>query len=314
MSYPVDPEKTAGQLAILKDELKEKDEEIRRLKAELSAANTATQVAQEDANANKFMCSLQEQRIEELEQQSSRDRLDRNEALSDKSRKHKQVIKKLNQDRAAYEERADKMIKQMNEQMTQLQQMAMSRIEVHCFSFQFAILRHFSNVFLVASDLQTLENDLLAQRHSNDKLQAECTRLHACATAAVASATKHRQLASALKVSPSVRKNLFTPGGTLRVGELHRHERHSSIGTSSSYASTEVRDDGNNDADEDDLDDEDEEESGTEVDENESNSNTPLASPASSPSTGKLGKLAFSPSAARHGSCGLEEEVWSTQI
>jgi septal ring factor EnvC (AmiA/AmiB activator) len=136
MSYPVDPEKISGQLAVLKDELKEKDEEIRRLKTELAASNAATQAAQEDANANKFMCSLQEQRIEELEQQSSRDQLDRNEALSDKTRKHKQVIKKLNQDRAAYEERADKMIKQMNEQMTQLQQMAMSRIEVlnfpHC--------------------------------------------------------------------------------------------------------------------------------------------------------------------------------------
>jgi hypothetical protein len=131
----------------------------------------------------------------------------------------------------------------------------------------------------------------------------------------MASATKHRQLATALKGSPSVKKHLFSPNGTLRAMDAHRYERHSSIGTSSSYASTELHDDGGNDAEEDDLDGEnDGAESGTEVDENESNSNTPLASPASSPSVDKLGKLAFSPSATRHGSCGLEEEVWSTQI
>lgn len=130
MSYPVDSERLTSQLQTLKDELREKDDMIAQLQANLTAALGAKTVAQEDANATKFMCSLQEQRIEELERQSSRERLDHNEALSEKSRKHRHAIKKLNQDRAAYEERADSMIKQMNEQMTQLQHMAMGRIEV----------------------------------------------------------------------------------------------------------------------------------------------------------------------------------------
>lgn len=79
------------------------------------------------------MCSLQEQRILELEQKQSSDRMDMNEALSQKSRKHRAAVKKLQQERAAYEERADSMIAQMTEQMTQLQKMAMSRIEVRFF-------------------------------------------------------------------------------------------------------------------------------------------------------------------------------------
>lgn len=126
-----------GQVQGLKDEVREKDEEIARLRSELSAATAAKKAAQEDANATKFMCSLQEQRIEELEQQVSRERLDHNEELRNSNRKNKLIIKKLTQDRASYEERADQMIKQMNDQMTQLQQMAMSRIEVGlCYSCQ----------------------------------------------------------------------------------------------------------------------------------------------------------------------------------
>ena len=130
MSYPSDPEKYLNQIQALKDELSERDALVQKLQADLVASQTVANNAQEEANTNKFMCSLQEQRIDELEQHVSQARLDQNEALSDKSRKHRQIIKKLNQERAAYEERADSMIKQMNEQMTQLQQMAMSRIEV----------------------------------------------------------------------------------------------------------------------------------------------------------------------------------------
>lgn len=124
------PNELVHQIQSLKEELREKEEELAHARSEVTIANAAKNEAQEDASATKFMCSLQEQRIEELEQQTSRERLERNEALSEKSRKHKQIIKKLTQDRASYEERADLMIKQMNEQMTQLQQMAMSRIEV----------------------------------------------------------------------------------------------------------------------------------------------------------------------------------------
>lgn len=169
----------------------------------------------------------------------------------------------------------------------------------------------------------------MAQRHSNDKLQAECTRLHACAAAAMASATKHRQLAASLKsASPgSARKALFSPGGTLRSGDMSKLlqiERHSSTGTSSTYASTQLRDEDEDDDEADDVEnvgDEEEEGSSTEVDENESRSNTPTASPArSSPSITNLNKLTVSPSKQSSGniskvsSVGLEEEVWTTQI
>lgn len=130
MSHPVDTEKYLSQIAALQDELALKNNELHQTKQELEKAKTAHSEATEEANSNRFMCSLQEQRIVELEQQQSRDRMDRNEALSQKSRKHRAVVKKLNQDRAAYEERADQMIQQMNEQMGQLQKMAMSRIEV----------------------------------------------------------------------------------------------------------------------------------------------------------------------------------------
>ena len=133
MSQRGDPEHLVTTIANLKEEVTGKDAQISQLTEELAASRKATLIAQEDANAGRFMCSLQEQRILELEQKQSSDRMDMNEALSQKSRKHRAAVKKLQQERAAYEERADSMIAQMTEQMTQLQKMAMSRIEVHFF-------------------------------------------------------------------------------------------------------------------------------------------------------------------------------------
>lgn len=311
-AYPDDAERLMQQVKALKDDLAERDSLIAQLQTELAAATSAKNAAQEDANATKFMCAIQEQRIEELEQQASRERLDRNEALSEKSRKHKAVIKKLNQDRAAYEERADMMIKQMNEQMTQLQQMAMSRIEVSSRS-RLSLCTLKLTLFLYFILSQTLENELMAQRHSNDKLQAECTRLHACAAAAMASATKHRQLAAAFKsASPaSARKALFSASGTLRSAEKRgHHEGRSSTGTSSSYASTQVRDDDGEveDVEEEDVDGAEGSEDDEAGDENESQSNTPVASP----SVDKLSKVR-SPTAGRHFPVG-EEELWAQVI
>ena len=134
MSQRGDSELLISTIANLREEASTKDAQIAQLKLELEAARSASSIAQEDANATRFMCSLQEQRIGELEQKQSSDRMDMNEALSQKSRKHRAAVKKLQQERAAYEERADSMIAQMTEQMTQLQKMAMSRIEVgSCF-------------------------------------------------------------------------------------------------------------------------------------------------------------------------------------
>lgn len=130
MSQRGDSELLASTISNLREEASARDALVAQLKQELEAARTATTVAQEDANATRFMCSLQEQRIMELEVKQSSDRMDMNEALSQKSRKHRAAVKKLQQERAAYEERADSMIAQMTEQMTQLQKMAMARIEV----------------------------------------------------------------------------------------------------------------------------------------------------------------------------------------
>lgn len=161
----------------------------------------------------------------------------------------------------------------------------------------------------------------MAQRHSNDKLQAECTRLHACAAAAMASATKHRQLVSSFGLgSPSsASKALFSSSGTLRSAEKHRlqrRERHSSTGTASTYTSTQVHeeeDDGEGcDEDKEEELGEDGEGSGTEVDENDSRSNTPLASPATSPSRGQRTKP--QPAPMQPGTAVLEEGYWATQI
>jgi len=134
MSQRGDSELLISTIANLREEASTKDALIAQFKQELEAARNAATIAQEDANATRFMCSLQEQRISELEQKQSSDRMDMNEALSQKSRKHRTAVKKLQQERAAYEERADSMIAQMTEQMTQLQKMAMSRIEVDSFA------------------------------------------------------------------------------------------------------------------------------------------------------------------------------------
>ena len=161
-----------------------------------------------------------------------------------------------------------------------------------------------------------MEKELLAQRHSNDQLQVECTRLHTCAAAAIASATKHRQhaAASAKLSSPlPAKRNLFSPQQFNNSAELHRYRaRHSSTGSSSSCATVLHEDDTetNEYASRDDSDqDSDEEEGGTVVDENESVENGNL-SPFSSPT---LDKLRVSPYKQQQ-NAGVSEETWSTLI
>jgi len=83
-----------------------------------------------EIQAQQFLNSILEQKVEELECQISSDRLNRNESLSNKTRKYKQEIEKLTSERKLYEERANAMCLQMTEQMTLLQSTAMVRIEV----------------------------------------------------------------------------------------------------------------------------------------------------------------------------------------
>lgn len=87
-------------------------------------------VCQNELEAMIFLNSIQEQQINELVQKISKSRLDQNEDLVNRGKKHKHELKKIAKDRASYEERANEMISQMGEQMALLQSMAMSRIEV----------------------------------------------------------------------------------------------------------------------------------------------------------------------------------------
>ena len=96
---------------------------------------------------------VQEQQILELEDVISRERLELNENRSALIRKHRMEMKKMTNERSSYEERANQMVAQMQEQMTLLQQMAMGRIE-------------------------SLESELMSERHRAEALQQEVTTLH----------------------------------------------------------------------------------------------------------------------------------------
>lgn len=110
--------------------LKQQQEEI----AKITAANQQTMelylMAKEEIQMLNFVNSLQEIKIGELEDSISQDRMNHMESSGNKTRKHKSEIQKLQKEKTEYEERANGMILEMNEQMTKLQTMAMSRIEV----------------------------------------------------------------------------------------------------------------------------------------------------------------------------------------
>lgn len=86
---------------------------------------------QEDLHAMLFLNSVLEQKINELEQTISQDRLEQYENGANRGKRHKLELKRLALDRANYEERANQMIAEMGEQMALLQSMAMGRIEVY---------------------------------------------------------------------------------------------------------------------------------------------------------------------------------------
>ena len=85
---------------------------------------------QEELQAMTVLNSILEQRVNELEQTISQDRLDANESASNRGKKHKSELKRLANERSSYEDRANQMVTQMGEQMALLQSMAMGRIEV----------------------------------------------------------------------------------------------------------------------------------------------------------------------------------------
>lgn len=130
-------ERYANEVQTLKEELQRRNDEISELSQKLESTTLKCKelenrnlMCMEELQTYQFMNGLQDQRMEELEEQISSARMDRNEALSAKSKKHKAVVRKMQVERSEYESRANTMIQQMTEQMTQLQKMAMTRIEV----------------------------------------------------------------------------------------------------------------------------------------------------------------------------------------
>lgn len=81
----------------------------------------------EDVHAHRFLNSLLEQKLEELENSLQSESMNLDEKRSE-CKKHKNEVKRLMAEREEVQERASGMISQMSEQMAQLQAYAMERI------------------------------------------------------------------------------------------------------------------------------------------------------------------------------------------
>ena len=66
-------------------------------------------MSQEEIQSLHFYNSIQDQKILELEEVISANRLEFNEELSKRLKKHKVIIKKLNEERSDYESRANQV-------------------------------------------------------------------------------------------------------------------------------------------------------------------------------------------------------------
>ena len=124
-----DIEALSNKASELENELQQNKSELASSKASEAVARDRLQMATEEINSLNFLNSIQQQKLDELEQYISKDRLDQNENMANKAKKHKQELKKIMQEKQEYEERANIMIQQMTEQMTMLQTMAMGRID-----------------------------------------------------------------------------------------------------------------------------------------------------------------------------------------
>jgi hypothetical protein len=151
-----DKDKDAMQIASLSQEIARLREENRELKEQsklmiehMSEIQARNQMATEEIGALNFLNAVQGMKIEELENAISQERLTMNENASSKSKKHKAEIQKLAHEKAEYEQMANEMINQLNNQMVQLQTMAMGRINVreifidHHYGFSLNIVTYF---------------------------------------------------------------------------------------------------------------------------------------------------------------------------
>lgn len=93
-------------------------------------AETRCEMSTDDIHALRFENSILHQKMEEMDEKCSQYRMDQNERIARKDRKQKADMKRLMTEKSEYEDRANKMIQQLNDQLMNLQQLAMQRIQV----------------------------------------------------------------------------------------------------------------------------------------------------------------------------------------
>jgi hypothetical protein len=113
---------------------------IASLQLRLNNSLNTLAMASEEISQLQFTAAIQEQKISQLETLSTRLRIEQEETSAARNKKHKSEMHKLMREKVEYEERANEMIKQMNEQMSTLQAMAMNRIEVLYILFFFVFI------------------------------------------------------------------------------------------------------------------------------------------------------------------------------
>ena len=129
-------ENATGEIEELKSEVnsvtKEKmilDVKLHSVEEQKNDLEVKMKAFYDEIQSQAFLNSVLEQKNDELQCQISSDRLNKNEQLQSKTRKLKDVIEKLTEEKKLYEDKANDMCKEMGEQMTLLQSTAMARIE-----------------------------------------------------------------------------------------------------------------------------------------------------------------------------------------
>jgi len=124
-----------AEIVTLRQQLSESEEksaradaDILRLSVKEMELENRISISQEEVAMFTFINSIQDQAILELERTVSSCKLEQNELKSSRSRRHKAEITRLNEEKVEYETRADKMIQDLNDQMSLLQNYAMKRI------------------------------------------------------------------------------------------------------------------------------------------------------------------------------------------
>jgi hypothetical protein len=120
------------KVAVLEAQNKSYETTIGGLQSTLTEQETLNAALRDEISAVCFFTQVQGQKIEEQESLLMTSKMDYQEEVSAKNRKYKTMIKKMQAEKASYENGANAIIKQLNEQMAELQKVALTRIQVRC--------------------------------------------------------------------------------------------------------------------------------------------------------------------------------------